>query len=821
MPNVTIEETVTGLRWQLEEPPTLIIEAADPFITGEGMPVNRGPGPFRVTAVTTLDEDGYVVLPEVALPSTEDSSQPRVVYHAFLLGGVYGTRMGFSTFGPGRGFRVPASPATTTWEALDANMGTSLPLTPGDRTVQNLIVTGNEEVAGELYAGGPATFDGPVDFNSGVSGAAKSFNGRDGVVALQSSDLNGLSGAGLVGVGTGTGGVSNTGSTSIDADTNEDGVGVVALRTRNLTRLQVDNDGRLSGSGIDRLARDITPYVNAAQYGWVGDGGTDNTVAMQTLFDNIAAAGRSAAIVIPHGEYLIGGALQEPTESKSQIILPKVGNGDSQLTIHLMGVSAPAEPWNCDSGTILRSTLGSGTGAVFGVKNDQGASCATAACVAANISSNVKLALEMLTIRLPVNPTNTAIDASRIRQFYARNLRIDTLDFAAGGVNPAFVPGSTIIPTPEATQPTTTTSFALKLPMLNLPNNAVVDGLFTGGFYNHVRTGELCRIRNFAMHCGIRGYVVESSIWLNHIESGITAAVKRLFDFVGSTAELAGFPDTVNTAKLYSEDIGVENDTGMPWSGVDYIVNDPNHYAIGHLWDLFYGDGADAPCNPTRPRRFFISRAEFPQSNVYPATPINGPLGSGMAVHEVRSGVPDAGTNSKLAWELLTTHQAGVNHGLGVFAVANDAIADGDEKRGFMIFVATDGAVDQTLTTIWKRNGPNPADFTYSQGIDRYGNFLNFGMDRFEPETVTVSGNAIAPTKQIVRVTGGGLIKNITLPNVTGAAIPATGFVLVLIPDGTPFTMDTTGNVQRAVNPAAYEPVMVAYNPDTGKCYCK
>lgn len=89
--------------------------------------------------------------------------------------------------------------------------------------------------------------------NSG-SGFVTNLNGRTGAVTLQSSDLNGLSGAGLTGIGAGTGGVINTGSTTVGADSDADGVGVVALQTRGLTRLQIENTGRTtlahaSGSG--------------------------------------------------------------------------------------------------------------------------------------------------------------------------------------------------------------------------------------------------------------------------------------------------------------------------------------------------------------------------------------------------------------------------------------------------------------------------------------------------------------------------------------------------------------------------------------------
>jgi hypothetical protein len=53
-------------------------------------------------------------------------------------------------------------------------------------------------------------------------------------------------GSGLTGIGTGTGGVINTGSTTIGADSDEDGVGVIALQTRGVTRLQIENSGTIT-----------------------------------------------------------------------------------------------------------------------------------------------------------------------------------------------------------------------------------------------------------------------------------------------------------------------------------------------------------------------------------------------------------------------------------------------------------------------------------------------------------------------------------------------------------------------------------------------
>src|SRR6185295_197216 len=90
------------------------------------------------------------------------------------------------------------------------------------------------------------------------------FMGRIGPITLTSADLNGLSGAGLSGIGTGTGGILNTGTTTIGADTDSDGVGSVVLQTRTLNRFTVNNDGTLTAAG-KKLTLGDTSVADAAR----------------------------------------------------------------------------------------------------------------------------------------------------------------------------------------------------------------------------------------------------------------------------------------------------------------------------------------------------------------------------------------------------------------------------------------------------------------------------------------------------------------------------------------------------------------------------
>lgn len=64
-------------------------------------------------------------------------------------------------------------------------------------------------------------------------------------------------GAGLTGIASGTGGVINTGSTTIGADSDSDGVGVIALQTRGTTRVTISN------TGITTFSKDVNLNTGA------------------------------------------------------------------------------------------------------------------------------------------------------------------------------------------------------------------------------------------------------------------------------------------------------------------------------------------------------------------------------------------------------------------------------------------------------------------------------------------------------------------------------------------------------------------------------
>lgn len=102
------------------------------------------------------------------------------------------------------------------------------------------------------------------------------FNGNIGA-ATYTGD-----GSGLTGIGSGTGGVINTGSTTIGADSDSDGVGIIVLQTRGTTRLTVANNGdiiiagTITGGTWNGTAIDISSYTNLVA-------GTNITLSGDTL----------------------------------------------------------------------------------------------------------------------------------------------------------------------------------------------------------------------------------------------------------------------------------------------------------------------------------------------------------------------------------------------------------------------------------------------------------------------------------------------------------------------------------------------------------
>jgi hypothetical protein len=113
-------------------------------------------------------------------------------------------------------------------------------------------------------------------------------------------------GSGLTGISGGTGGVENTGSTTIGADTDSDGVGEIALQTRQATRVVVRNDGKVGigtaspASLLDVEGSSADQIVSVSQSG-SGSGITATTAATGSL-----TALQAAIVGTATGSYAAG-----------------------------------------------------------------------------------------------------------------------------------------------------------------------------------------------------------------------------------------------------------------------------------------------------------------------------------------------------------------------------------------------------------------------------------------------------------------------------------------------------------------------------------
>lgn len=346
-----------------------------------------------------------------------------------------------------------------------------------------------------------------------------------------------------------------------------------------------------------------------AWWGVVGDGvngvGTDNTATLQRIIDTLFADNVEGVIVLPSGEVIIAGALQDTGASNSQIVLPKRTLAQSQYTLTIVGTSEPSMLGlgGVTAGTILRSTLGAGNGAMIGVK--------TTGTLG---TSALNLTLMNLTFRMPVNPTNSALDLRYVMQPRGFNLR--------------FTTGETFA---TWTQPTTTTSAAVLMPLENVPSTTYFENVVIDGFYIGVDVGELSRFKNLTIAGCFRAINVHPTIHPLRIESAL----------VINCTHVIYAPDAGTTTFAWVDiDVDIERATlvsypANPWFiGVDEINDSqPSGAGTGYLngpittqLDLPFGLISDA---------LIVSGGPHVQLNHYrPYTPTwtNLTVGGGTAV---------------------------------------------------------------------------------------------------------------------------------------------------------------------------------------------
>lgn len=202
--------------------------------------------------------------------------------------------------------------------------------------------------------------------------------------------------------------------------------------------------------------------------------GTDDTAAIQDTINAIAAAG--GGNLFSPGRNIIAGALQDPTRSNAQLLLPLLDYVDTkQITIGFYGAKSPPTIFSVvgdtpvpDQHSIWYCLLDSGAGgAVLGGWGPVGT---------LENFTNVHVVWRDLAVRMPPNPVLTALNFNAAASADVDRLAVDPGSYYVQG----FV------------EPTTSTSYGLRMPKNNNGALSRIGTVNIAGMYNGYEFPEHC-----------------------------------------------------------------------------------------------------------------------------------------------------------------------------------------------------------------------------------------------------------------------------------------------------------------------------------------
>lgn len=290
-------------------------------------------------------------------------------------------------------------------------------------------------------------------------------------------------------------------------------------------------DGSAGGTPIDaaylnavnKRLRSRLPVIDVVEdHGAKIDGATNDTAAWQAAINAAAAAGGGRIIASKPGVSIISGALQDTGGANAQLVLPSIDYVDTEnITIEIVGPYPPPNVYSVigatplpDGGLVLKSTLTAGSGgALLGGVGPAGTFGGF---------TNVTLRLENLTVRMPADPTHTALNLSRVACVDLENVSVDAGNF--------YVEGMSL--------PTTSTSYALRLPGNSNGAHVRLGQVDVIGFYNGVEFSEHTAGQYVAAWGCRRGFVVLAAdhaskfqrLAAYHCKSGIVGSGSHYVD---------------------------------------------------------------------------------------------------------------------------------------------------------------------------------------------------------------------------------------------------------------------------------------------------
>lgn len=438
----------------------------------------------------------------------------------------------------------------------------------------------------------------------------------------------------------------------------------------------------LSGQGaISFSGNTLQREFHSAWWGVVGDNSTDCTAILQRITDQFSTDNLNATLRLPGGTIVLAGALQDTGASNAQWVLPKRTIAGGQLSLRIVGERIPS-PMNMTdpvgvAGTVLKSTLGSGTGAMIGTKTaDTFGSC------------QLNLWMQDLTFQMPVNPTNTCLDMRYVKRFGLRDFKIWTGEVSS------------------FTEPTTSTSFGLRTPAVDVVSACLVENGVAAGFYNNFELNELANVNNIQSVVGINNYVFPKN-W-HPVQCGILGSYwgKNTLNFTGEA--------TVNIQQL---DIERSYLTGQWFSHNPATFSDLkettagdarghiNFLLVNPLPSAHYGDdefivSGTAGVNG---RNVFIRALHSNSPKYNYVDPFSGIRSVNPAVFEINAKKATS-TDSDYSVLEMGTEQSGTANLIALQAFINSALGASD-KRVAQIAVVTDGATNSGKMNFAVYNG--------------------------------------------------------------------------------------------------------------------
>lgn len=452
---------------------------------------------------------------------------------------------------------------------------------------------------------------------------------------------------------------------------------------------------RRSGSTVigSTLFGMLNIYNAKTDCGMLGNNSTDDTTAFQACINAIDSAGLDATIYFPPGRYIIGGALQDTSNSNSQIVLPKRA---TQLSLRFLGSTPPSlEPFTTNTqGAVIKSTLASGDGAVFGVKGGFNIPIVG--------ETNLQVTFENITVQTIPNPTISALDLRYVPNSTLRNVVISTsLTFDESG---------------DHVEPTTTTSYGLKTGLNNIGDAYYLDNVLIFGFYNNALFSELVIATNL---------ISVYSVWPVTFNPGF---YRNIFDRILVTSSKHGLRfvdlDAPHNSYVEVEDFSIEHDSSPAWAVSIDDISDLSNIAVGFI--NFHGttSGVGVLGNITlaggENLKPGLQSADRPYNSRGIFTEISSGFGGlDTAIWEINRSSTTS-NNTKYATLNLVAAQTGTTNLIGTISFVNSSIVAAEKRLG-VLACSTNGATNTGKCIIAINNAGTIADKFAFDNLGRLG----------------------------------------------------------------------------------------------------